>query len=383
MGSIKRGIESLKTGIRIHFTFKGKRHKPFKHLGRKPTKADLKYYEAYRGEICRKITDGSFDFFAEFPDYEPAKEFAKASPVLVSTFAANWLEDIRPAVELSTYKGYQKIVDGWIIPKLGHVPIGSLTDTDIKRVIKAETCTDKTLRNKLSPLRSMLEDALDDKFILINPLSQLADIKTIRKKRRLIKSGNKKIDPFTPEEVALLCAGPYAHLVKFAAWSGLRPQEYIALEWSDIDFTNRIVHIQKSVVLGQEKGTKTEAGNREVIMLDGAYDALQEQLKVTRWNKSKVFLNPDGLPWTGSEQVRKRAWIPLVKSAGVRYRKLYNLRHTYASTLLTLGEDIEHISKQMGHTDSVLFRRTYAEIIDGLDVRFGSKANEFYKGLAI
>jgi len=64
-----------------------------------------------------------------------------------------------------------------------------------------------------------------------------------------------------------------------------------------------------------------------------------------------------------SQQLRRTAWMPLLKRAGVRYRNPYQIRHTYASMMISQGENIMWLSKQMGHADAEVTLKKYARWI--------------------
>ena len=90
------------------------------------------------------------------------------------------------------------------------------------------------------------------------------DIIVKRKKRSAIEK--EEIDPFTPEERTLILGalnGQVRNYAEFALWSGLRTSELIALRWSDIDFPRGVIRVRRAFVMGEGKGPKTEAGNRD------------------------------------------------------------------------------------------------------------------------
>src|SRR5438874_4124793 len=67
-------------------------------------------------------------------------------------------------------------------------------------------------------------------------------------------------------------------------------------------------------------------------------------------------------------------WIPALKKAGVRYRKPYQTRHTYASMMLMAGENPMWVAKQMGHTDWSLTAKRYSRWIPSDMPDAGQKA---------
>jgi integrase len=111
-------------------------------------------------------------------------------------------------------------------------------------------------------------------------------------------------------------------------------------------------------------------------MLQNVEKALIDQKQYTLLHSKKVFLNPfTNETWTGDQQIRKGFWIPLLKKAGVRYRNPYQTRHTFASMMLSAGENIAWVSSQMGHSNIMITTRTYARWINTKEDH-GSKAIE-------
>ena len=101
---------------------------------------------------------------------------------------------------------------------------------------------------------------------------------------------------------------------------------------------------------------------REVLLLPPALAALTAQKAYTFLADHRVFHCPyTGKPWETSEQIRRSAWQPLLKKAGVRYRYPYQTRHTYASMLLSKGENMLWVANQMGHADTEMVMKKYGK----------------------
>lgn len=112
------------------------------------------------------------------------------------------------------------------------------------------------------------------------------------------------------------------------------------------------------------KGTKTKAGTRKVLLLPPAKEALLAQKQFTFLESKYIFHNPHtNVAWETDQQVHKTAWRPIIRRSGVRYRNPYQTRHTYASMMLSDGENIMWVSNQMGHADIEMVMRTYGRWI--------------------
>jgi len=96
-----------------------------------------------------------------------------------------------------------------------------------------------------------------------------------------------------------------------------------------------------------------------------------------------VFLDPrTNRPFADDMVFRYRFWNPAVKKSGVVYREPKQMRHTYASMLLSSGEALQFVARQLGHSSVTTTERKYARWIpNDTGPKIGAKAVEaFYKG---
>jgi integrase len=168
----------------------------------------------------------------------------------------------------------------------------------------------------------------------------------------------------------------------------LRTSEAIALNWSDIDFIGGCVRVRRALTR-EAKGVaelpKTNAGRRDVKMLAPARAALQAQKTLTFMAEldGPVFVNPTTRErFSGSHQIW-RVWQTALRHAGVRYRRPYQTRHTYASMMLSAGEHPMWVAKQMGHADWTMIARVYGRWMPSADTTAGSKAVQMFAEKAV
>ncbi len=126
----------------------------------------------------------------------------------------------------------------------------------------------------------------------------------------------------------------------------------IALRWQDVDFEQNRIFVKTAYVRGQLKDTKTKSGKREVTLQPQAREALLNQQTYTGRLNEAVFHDPrTDKTWKDDQPIRKNVWTPAQKRAGIKYRNPYQTRHTFASTLLSRGENPLWVAQQMGHKD--------------------------------
>ncbi|MGN8512484.1 site-specific integrase [Helicobacter pylori] len=172
-----------------------------------------------------------------------------------------------------------------------------------------------------------------------------------------------KIDPFSLEEVKTLIENaPSLRLKAFltvAFFTGLRTGEQLALLWSDVDFTNKKINIDKSLNLsGVITSPKNKSSIREVDLLEPVEKILKELKASEPANKKMIFLS---IPKRTQEF--QRIFKELLKSLNLKERKLYTTRHTFASLMISMGEEPLWVSKNMGHKDLNTTYSTYARYI--------------------
>lgn len=353
--------------IQIAFSFEGKECREMLPPG-PINKSSIQRATVLREDIRDKIKAGDFDYAAFFPD-SPKAGVSRKNAGLMRTLLQNQLETYERQVKngqmsKSTYNGYAKVINGDRMRRWDNVQASEITPGMLREWIGEMDCTSKAIRNTLIPLRSVFEDALNDGVIEFNPFERIALAKLIR---QTAKASDYVVRPFTyAERMTILDACRNDERPTFQFWfnTGLRPGELQALEWEHIDWERRVARIVQNQVAGVIKGPKTAAGKREMDLNDEAMQALRDQLPISGARGKRVWLNTVTLlPWTTDAQVRKTAWLPLMARAGITYRNPYQIRHTYASTLLTAGANPWYVAQQLGHEDVEMVFRTYGKFI--------------------
>lgn len=331
-------------------------------------KGAIQYAANLRAEIKRKIEDGTFVYGDYFPDSPKAKQAAPGAE-LMESLLGDQLETYRRQVENghmspATFRGYAKAINGERMRRWHGEKVRDVTPSDLREWIAEMDCTSKAIRNTLIPLRSVFEDALNDGKIDFNPFERIALAKLIR---QTAKASDYVIQPFTADERKQLldaCRADERPMLQFWFATGLRPGELQALEWPRIDMTRCVARIELNQVVGVVKAPKTAAGIRDVDLNPDAMAALKQQQLLSGSKGSRVWLNPrNAQPWETDAQIRKTLWMPLMARAELTYRNPYQVRHTFASALLTAGANPWYVAQQLGHEDVEIVFRTYGKFI--------------------
>jgi integrase len=379
MGGTKHydGVRSRsEKSIEIDFIYRGIRCRETFRVT--PTPANLKRVAQHRSVILEAIAHDTFDYAITFPTSKNRFKFAarqQSAGLKLEEYLETWIERKKRQLKASTWASYNKIVTMLNKTSLGRVLLPELRRAHVKEWCTAQNTSNKWLANVQSVLRSALQDAMDDDLIESNPLYgwKYQNAETLK--------AEDDVDPFTTEEreaILAACRDPqHRNLFEFAFWTGLRTSELIALTWEDIDWLRGEARINKARTQSAEapETTKTRHGVRDIKLLAPALKALQQQKAITLLQGGVIFRDPrSGDPWAGDEPIRQGPWKTALKKAGVRYRRPYQTRHTYASMMLTAGEPLGWLATQMGHRDLSMLARVYGRWIKSATPDVGNKA---------
>ncbi|WP_139542377.1 tyrosine-type recombinase/integrase [Helicobacter pylori] len=225
-----------------------------------------------------------------------------------------------------------------------------------------------TIHNLNANLKSFLAFCESERFLNQNPYYAI----TLKNAQEA-----KAIYPFSLEEVKTIIGNaPSLRLKAFlmvAFFTGMRTGEQLALMWEDIDFNEKKIVINKSLnELGQITTPKNKPSIREVDLLEPVEKILKELKASEPANKKFVFID---MPKRST--MFQRAFRSLLRALNFKERKLYTTRHTFASLMLSQGEEAMWVSKTLGHKDLNTTYKTYSHYIPKQD----KERAKFLKGI--
>lgn len=232
-----------------------------------------------------------------------------------------------------------------------------------------ETEKASSVKKYRTVFNGIFEDAYKERvngkrMISINPFREV----DVPKAREIFIDGDEEslvdgeINPFSLEEIEQLLSKADGYLKNFIgimSRTGMRPGELTALRWSDIDFDNEIIKVRRTRILGKNGPPKKKASVRDVEMLSGVKEFFLDQYKLTGNNSiGDVFINSNHKPFYSHDIIAKQ-FKALLDYEDKRY--LYQLRHSFATMMISEGEDILWVSKMLGHKSSDITLKTYAK----------------------
>lgn len=222
-----------------------------------------------------------------------------------------------------------------------------------------------TIKKQLCIVAAPLRHAASEGIIPRDPTT------TIKLPRRdTIPHKSRDVSAYTSEEQACLKKAlaslpPYkAAMIEVLLETGMRVGEAIALEWSDINWMRKSISIRKTIVNPMnvsksyvQNGAKSATSNRTIPMSTRCCNILQT-LKGN--NSSHVFIDSVGnrISYQSLMKAMKRACL----IAGIEYRGMHVLRHTFATNCYYRGCDVKILSKLLGHATPAITYAIYVNL---------------------
>lgn len=355
---LPEGVEVVGNSVRIRFTWK---HRRCETLAVAPTAAGISQASSLRTQVKQLIKLGvmSDDKYAElFPTSSYA--LSRLTPTF-GEFAQIWLNS-REIVE-STRDNYKSTLNLYWMRHFATRRIDEISSAEVRKIV-AETgwSSAGVRRNACDKLSAVFKAAVQDAVIARNPVASI----------QRPKLAKKVVDPFTRNEAEQIIAYLYDKLhgltriyacyFEFAFFTGMRPGELMGLRWEEVDFNARSAHVCRVVVDGVIHDRVKTKKNRHVLLNDRALHALREAKVLTMARSGFVFApsKMDGdSDWIHTDTTPRKYFNMALRALGIRIRRQYDARHTYATICLMAGMNPAFIANQLGHSVQMLLS-TYA-----------------------
>lgn len=317
----------------------------------------------------------------------------QGSDVLMKNFLYEWLDMYSSISGLAenTYRGYRTNINNHIIPVIGDIKLNSLKPEDIDRLLL--TMTEKGLsvtsqRYVISVIRKSLNWAVKRRILRFNVIDYV-DIP--------------KPEKFNPtvlneEQLQVLLnycsSSPLLTPISLILLTGLRRGEALGLKWSDIDFENKVLHVQRSAT--PAKGgyhfspCKTEKSNRFLSLPDIAVSVLENW----KMYQSEFYLtidnfNPDDYVFYNytckilSCSAIRRYYKKALQDCNLPDIRIHDLRHSYATLLLKKNIAPKVASKMLGHSDTRTTLDIYTHVLTNMQEPVTNAINDTFKDITV
>lgn len=353
--------------------------------GRVPSTGKKTYYnETFHGSLkgARKRLNRIL------ADQDDGKVIRKSRDALIE-YLDEWLE-ISAKVKLSnkTFESYSQLIRLYLREEpIARIRMDKLKPQDVQAHYNAlcERVSARTVRMVHNVLRSALKQAVRWQMINTNP----ADAVDLPKQHKA------EMQALSPVEAARFleaaASDKWYAVFAFALATGCRPGEYLALQWKDVDLRASVATIQRSITWAngawQFIEPKTVHSRRTIPLPGSVTKALQEHRRrqaeerlamgPAYENHDLVFASNEGTP-LDAHNLTNRHFKAILKRAGLPNNfRLYDLRHSCATLLLSVGEHPKVVSERLGHSSTALTMDVYTHVLPGLQ----QKAAERLEGI--
>lgn len=332
-------------------------------------------------EITGEIDTGTY--------LEPTKD-------TVGEWLDTWLKTyVEYSVKPYTLAAYGRVVENYLKPHLGRVPLAALTAPQIQlfynSLLVDKKLNPKTVRNIHGILHRALRQAMRLGMIRSNP-TELCD---------LPKTRRKEIQPMEKEQIAAFLeaikGNPFELLYQVTLFTGMRQGEVLGLTWDCVDFEHKTLYVNKQLQKVPKAGgpyllVPTKNGRGRVVTVAASVMALlkrqrgqQAQARLLAgpsWNNeyNLVFTNELGRHLT-HEAVRRK-FKEAVTSFGMEQERFHDLRHTYAVVSIESGDDIKTVQSNLGHATAAFTLDVYGHVSQKMRQQSADRMERFIQALS-
>ncbi len=310
--------------------------------------------------------------------------------VKVAEFMNFWLdEDIAKRVRShETYATYSSVVRNHINPVLGNKKLIEVSRADIQKLYRDKTAYSESVARSLKTvMNTAMKYGVRQKMIAENPAEGISLPKEVKKKGYRIRNIDTQ-KTLTLEQIYLLLEAsketPIYLQVLFNVLMGLRRSEIIGVKYSDIDYTNRTLHLRRQLgkkintkkedfapktFTKQEIALKTESSERDLPIPDYVFEAILEQRKVYEKNRARrkeqfqdlgyICCSSYGRP--RSKDYHWSYYKKLLKDNNLPDIRWHDLRSTFCTLLLKNDFSSKAVSKLMGHAKEIITMDVYGD----------------------
>lgn len=290
-------------------------------------------------------------------------------------YTETWRRDYGElSLKPSTKKTFYDIIQRLLIPAFSPLQLNSITTGQLQSYVSArgKLVSPNTVRNEVTTIKLLFKYAVRWGYLKHNPADNLERPKIEKP----------EIEILSLEEFEILLREtekPYRTAFLTAFLTGLRAGELWGLQWGDIDWHSKQIHVKRSLWNHQFQKPKTKNALRKIDMTERLVNALKAWKLACPVNpRELVFPSPEGCP-SMHTNVMKRFFYPALRRAGLRQVSFHSLRHSNASLRIQSGQNIKYVQTQLGHASITMTMDVYGHLFN--DLNFNRKQVELLESV--
>ena len=301
--------------------------------------------------------------------------------VTLGEFLDRWLDTAaKPKLRDNSYHSYESLLRRYIRPVLGEQILSAVTPLDVQDAYQkmiGRGLSARTVRYTHSVLRSAMRQAIRWRLLLQDPTDGA----------QLPRLGRREMRVLNVEQSRLFLASAlkthYGPLFAVALTTGMRPSEYLALKWRDIDWERGTLSVVRT--LERTAGawcfadTKRARSRRVIKLQEWVLETLKGlQVRTDQRSKSNlpdtadmIFTTATGRP-INSDKLAQR-FKQILNQADLPTIRLYDLRHTAATLALSAGVPPKVVAEQLGHASAAFTLDVYSHVLPHMQAGAASR----------
>lgn len=288
----------------------------------------------------------AFDLHLKADRKQGIKPETTRQGIYLDELSQRYLDERRTMGNVSQHYIYslKLLLNGYVLPVLSHKPVDDLTYDDLLKVADLFTARKPATRNRyFGYLRAIFRFGIRSGNTKNNPLTPWRKSKEPPRPSQLNADDVKKIIACAPEHLK------WAMEVQWHLGTRPGPSELLSIRWDDVDFEQPAVKVYAS---------KTRTW-REIPISQ----PFRDRLLMKRNEAQTEYL----IEYNGQPVKRfRRSFQTAVKNAGITVpARMYDLRHLFASLMLSGGADLAAVSKLLGHASVHMTANQYYDLLKG------------------
>ncbi len=301
----------------------------------------------------------------------------------LATFLNKWFDAHKLSVRPNTSALYRQMLNNHVIPSLGKMKLKDIRPDHIQNFYTARMKAGTSV-SVIGIIHAVLHLAFDQamKWGLIgrNPVDAVTKPK--RKSKEIKTLDENQARTF----LSVAADTRYEAMYWMAITTGMRQGELLGLKWSDLDWRNRQIQVQRQVQLVPGEGyvfsaPKSNAGKRTIVLSGEMIEKLRKHLEFQntersftgdQWKENDlIFASSVGTPMGHRPLTEK--FKGFLKQAGLPDMRFHDLRHTAATLMLKQGVHPKIVQERLGHSNITMTLNTYSHVLPSMQEEMADK----------
>ena len=294
-------------------------------------------------------------------DKNELQKTTQAKSPIFEHVAHQWLEELKPVRKHSTIVKYASQLKNYIIPVFGNRAIDNITNENILSFCNklqnegwnSQKLSLKTVADILSRMKSIRRFALLHGY----EVNYIPDAVRISQRQGTIRvltlEEEKKLIHYLQNNFDLTALG-----ILLSLFTGIRIGELCALKWSDFSFTDKELHVHRTM---QRLPNLDKNSSKKTIIEIGEPKSFSSNRKIPLPEQLMKYLHAayveGAYVLSGSKnnfiepRTLENRFKSILKKCGVEKINFHALRHTFATRCIELGFDVKLLSEILGHSN--------------------------------